>query len=166
MSKNKLRCWIDDVSKKGPAYWLDKAGASGIIIGFGEPVSRMFISGKYTGPGQIDEGMGIMTGGFAAWEASKYVEERQREKETGHKVKRSPFVHAGRGMKVAGAGIASTALQTGYIENPFRAFGLAGLGVAGGAFLEYVIGKIHEDFSSKYKNDDVTSYPPSSGPSS
>ncbi|MCJ7816333.1 MAG: hypothetical protein MUP55_00615 [Candidatus Aenigmarchaeota archaeon] len=127
------------------SYWLDKIGASGVLLGPAETVSRLVISGKYTGTNQIDEGMGILTGGLAAWNGAKYIEEQEKG------IKRSPLVHTGRVLEVGGPAWTETNLLTGNVDNIFRAFGPAALGIPIGAFLEYVAGPVHEKFSKKYK---------------
>jgi hypothetical protein len=128
-------------------YWLDKIGASGVLLGPAETVGRVVSSGQYTGPEQLDEGIGILTGGLAAWNAAKYVDEREK------RIKRSPLVHTGRGLEVAGTASTEIILQTGIIDDIYRALGSAALGIPIGAFLEYVAGPVHEKFSKKYRKD-------------
>ncbi len=89
--------------------------------------------------------MGVMSAGLAAWNAAKYAQERG--------AKRSPLVHAGRVMEVAGPTMTEYKLQAGEADNIFHTFGPAALGISIGAFLEYVAGPIHERFSKKYKTE-------------
>ena len=127
----------------GTAYWLDKIGSSGILLGPAETTARLMYDGNFTGPEQVDEGMGVMSAGLAAWNAAKYAQERG--------VKRSPLVHVGRSMEVAGPTMTEYKLQSGEADNIFHTFGPAALGISIGAFLEYVAGPVHERFSKKYR---------------
>jgi hypothetical protein len=129
------------------AYWADKAGTAGILLGPAESILRLMSAGNYLGPEQVDEGIGIMTAGLAAWNAAKYL----REHEEGRS--RSPLVHLGRAAEVAGPAVTEYNLQMGNAENVFRTFGPAALGITLGAFLEYVAGPVHEMFSKKYKGE-------------
>lgn len=122
-------------------YWLDKLGASGILLGPAESTIRLMNDGSYRGPEQVDEGMGIMTAGLAAWNAAKYIGEG----------KRSPLVHLGRAAEVSGPAFTEYNLQSGNADNVFHTFGPAALGITLGAFLEYVAGPVHENFSRKYR---------------
>ena len=126
-------------------YYLDKAGISGLLLGPGESAARLVVSGDYTGPEQLDEGIGILTVGLTSWNAAKYVEEH------GNGIRRSPLVHFGRALEVGGAGWTELNLQTGNVDNVFRAFGPA-LGIPVGAFFEYVAGPIHERISKRYSD--------------
>jgi hypothetical protein len=129
------------------SYWLDKIGASGVLLGPAESVCRLMINGidgKYTVAEQVDEGMGILSGGLVLWNAAKYVDERKNG------IKRSPLVHAGRAIECSGGICTEVLLQTGNVDNIFRTFGPAALGVTVGPFLEYVAGPIHERFSRRY----------------
>jgi len=120
------------------SYWLDKLGASGILLGPAETVSRLVASGQYTGPEQIDEGIGILAGDLVAWNTSKYIQERKEA--------RSPLVHIGRVLEAGGTVATEYALQTGCADNIYRVFNPAALGISTGAFLEYVAGPIHENY--------------------
>lgn len=120
-------------------YWLDKLGASGILLGPAETAARLMYDGNFTGPEQVDEGMGVMSAGLAAWNAAKYAGEGRR----------SPLVHVGRGMEVAGPAMTEYRLQAGEADNIFHTFGPAALGITLGAFLEYVAGPVHERFSRR-----------------
>jgi hypothetical protein len=133
------------VNMKNTDYWLDKIGISGILLGPAETATSLAVSGKYLGPGQLDEGVGILTGGLAAWNAAKYVKEHKEGR------KRSPLVHAGRAMEVGGAAVTEGLLLSGNSDNVYRAFLPAALGVTVGPVLEYVAGPIHEKFSRKYR---------------
>ncbi len=126
-------------------YWLDKVGIAGILLGPAETASRLAVSGRYTGS-EANEGMGVLTAGLAAWNAAKYMNERENE------VNRSPLVHAGRALEIAGAASTEGILLTGAIENPYRAFAPAVIGVTVGPLLEYVAGPIHEMISKKHRN--------------
>lgn len=130
------------------AYWLDKIGASGVLLGPAETTTRLMIDGAYNGPYQLDEGMGIMTGGLALWNAAKYKDEHDNN------IKRSPLVHLGRTLEVAGPAFTEYKLVTGNADNIFHTFGPAAIGIPVGAFLEYVAGPIHERFSKKCKKED------------
>ncbi len=127
------------------AYWLDKAGASGILLGPAETAGRLVHDGSYTGHGQLDEGVGVMTGGLAAWNGAKYIQEREEKRA------RSPLVHLGRALEVGGPLATEAQLLTGDMDNIYRTFGPAALGITIGAFLEYVAGPVHEKFSRKYQ---------------
>jgi len=127
------------------AYWLDKLGASGILLGPAETSGRLMLDGAYRGPHQLDEGMGIMTAGLAAWNAAKYIQEREQGR------KRSPLVDIGRVMEISGPAITEYNLLRGEADNIFRTFGPATLGITLGAFLEYVAGPVHERFSKRYR---------------
>jgi hypothetical protein len=48
--------WSD---KLEVSYWLDKIGKTGILLGPAETVGRLVLDGEYTGPEQVDEGMGF-----------------------------------------------------------------------------------------------------------
>ena len=76
------------------SYWLDKMGVCGVLLGPAESATRLMVSGEFTGPEQIDEGVGILTMGVATWNAAKYVQEREDGQ------KRSPLVHVGRAISV------------------------------------------------------------------
>ena len=127
------------------SYWLDNIGKSGLLLGPTEAAGRVIINGKYLGPYQLDEGMTILTGGAAAWNAAKYIEENEK------KIKRSPLVHIGRGLEVAGSAWTELNMLTGNTDNIYRAFGPV-LGVPIGGFLEFIAGPIHERFSKRYKS--------------
>ena len=58
-------------------YLLGKAGESGILLGPAESAARLVAEGNYTGPEQLYEGFGILTGGLGAWNAAKILEERE-----------------------------------------------------------------------------------------
>lgn len=60
------------------------------------------------------------------------------------------MVHMGRALEVGGAAATEVILQTNGVDNVYRAFGPAALGIPVGAFLEYVAGPVHEKFSKKY----------------
>jgi len=129
------------------SYWLDKLGASGVMLGPTETAVKLGIDGAYLGPHQLDEGIGIMTAGLASWNAAKYVNENKAG------IKRSPLVHAGRVMEVGGPSLTEYNLVTGNVDNIFRTFLPAAVGMGAGAFLEYVAGPVHEKFSKKYKGE-------------
>ena len=76
---------------------------------------------------------------------AKYVGERSSGR------KRSPLVHLGRALEVAGTAKTAADLQFGTVTDIYRTFGPAALGCAIGAMLEYGLGPIHERFSPKYK---------------
>jgi len=126
-------------------YWLDKIGTSGILLGPAISAADLVIKGKYTGPEQLYPGTLVLTGGLAAWNVAKCM----REKEKG--IKRSPLVHLGRFLETGGASLTAYKLGTGSVDNIYRSFGPAAIGIPAGAFLEYVIGPIQERFSKKYK---------------
>jgi hypothetical protein len=129
------------------SYWLEKLGQGIVLLAPTEVTTRLAISGDYTGPEQVDEGMCGLFGGLAVWDASKYIEEHKNG------IKRSPIVVVGRAIKLAGTGYTAYKLQTGDVDNIFRTFAPAALGIAGGSFLEYVAGPVHEKFSKKYKTN-------------
>ena len=120
------------------AYWLDMLGKSGILLGPAETSARLMYDGAYRGPYQLDEGMGALTGGLAAWNAAKYIEDHTEQRE------RSPLIHIGRVLEVGGPAATEYMLATGNAGNIFHTFGPAAIGIAGGAFLEYVAGPVHE----------------------
>jgi hypothetical protein len=126
------------------SYWLDKAGAAAVLLGPAETAGQLAISGNYTGPSQLYPGMGVLTAGLGAWNAAKYVDEHN----TGRK--RSPLVHTGRAIEIAGAATTEGLLINGE-GNIFRIYAPMAIGIPIGALLEYVAGPVHERFSNKYR---------------
>ena len=124
---------------------MDKIGASAILLGPAESAARLTLRGRYEGPQQIDEGIVTLAGGLTAWNAAKYSAEHDEGR------MRSPLVHLGRACEVGGTAHTALQLSRGDAENIFRTFGPAALGVCIGAFLEYVAGPVHENFSRRYR---------------
>jgi hypothetical protein len=142
------------MEKSKVSYWLDKLGASGLLLGPAESSVRLVADGAYNGTYQLTEGMGILTGGITAWNASKYIDEHN------NKIKRSPLVHAGRALEVGGSAATEYRLVNGGSGNIFHDFGPVAIGIPVGAFLEYVAGPVHEKFSKKYRKEDEKSITP------
>jgi hypothetical protein len=130
---------------KGRWYnWLKKAGETLILLGPTEAALRLAYSGNYKG--NLYEGLGMLFAGLIAWDLGKYY----NEIDSGDYY--SPLRNLGRFFRDSLTLITPFYISDPNLDNVYKPFIPAALGIGVGSFLEYVAAPIHEHIKEKIKS--------------
>jgi len=123
---------------------LKKAGETLILLGPTEAALRLAYSGNYKG--NLYEGLGMLSAGLIAWDLGKYYEEKNSEDYY------SPLRNVGRFLRDSLTLTTPLYISASNLDNVYKAFIPAALGIGVGSFLEYVAAPIHEHLKEKFKS--------------